>query len=30
MPPATPPASRNAPCPCGNGLKYKHCCGKKK
>lgn len=25
-----PPASRNAPCPCGSGLKYKHCCGKKK
>lgn len=20
---------RNAPCPCGSGLKYKHCCGKK-
>jgi len=19
---------RNAPCPCGSGLKYKHCCGK--
>jgi hypothetical protein len=18
---------RNAPCPCGRGLKYKHCCG---
>ena len=21
-------ARRNAPCPCGSGLKYKHCCGK--
>ena len=21
------PASRNAPCPCGSGLKYKHCHG---
>lgn len=20
--------SRNAPCPCGSGMKYKHCCGK--
>ena len=20
--------SRNAPCPCGSGQKYKHCCGK--
>ena len=19
---------RNAPCPCGSGLKFKHCCGK--
>ena len=19
--------SRNAPCPCGSGKKYKHCCG---
>ncbi len=19
---------RNAPCPCGSGRKYKHCCGK--
>ena len=19
---------RNAPCPCGSGKKYKHCCGK--
>ncbi len=23
-------ARRNAPCPCGSGLKYKHCCGKLK
>lgn len=23
-----PPASRNAPCPCGSGKKYKHCHGK--
>jgi preprotein translocase subunit SecA len=23
----TPPASRNAPCPCGSGRKYKHCHG---
>ena len=23
-------AHRNAPCPCGSGLKYKHCCGKLK
>ena len=22
--------SRNAPCPCGSGKKYKHCCGKNK
>ncbi|MFN4188232.1 MAG: SEC-C metal-binding domain-containing protein, partial [Acinetobacter johnsonii] len=22
------PASRNAPCPCGSGLKYKQCHGK--
>ncbi|MDP1644128.1 MAG: DUF5672 family protein [Thiobacillus sp.] len=21
------PASRNAPCPCGSGKRYKHCCG---
>ena len=21
------PTSRNAPCPCGSGLKYKHCHG---
>lgn len=29
-PPGTPPAapvSRNAPCPCGSGKRYKHCCG---
>lgn len=26
-PPAAPP-SRNAPCPCGSGLRYKHCCGR--
>jgi preprotein translocase subunit SecA len=24
---ADPPVSRNAPCPCGSGLKYKHCHG---
>ena len=23
----TPPASRNSPCPCGSGKKYKHCHG---
>ncbi|MCP4354625.1 MAG: preprotein translocase subunit SecA [Proteobacteria bacterium] len=23
-----PPSSRNAPCPCGSGNRYKHCCGK--
>ncbi|MBU2570355.1 MAG: SEC-C domain-containing protein [Gammaproteobacteria bacterium] len=22
------PISRNAPCPCGSGQRYKHCCGK--
>ncbi|WP_432653706.1 SEC-C metal-binding domain-containing protein [Sphingosinicella terrae] len=22
-----PPASRNAPCPCGSGRKFKHCHG---
>lgn len=22
------PPSRNAPCPCGSGNRYKHCCGK--
>jgi tetratricopeptide (TPR) repeat protein len=25
--PAAAPASRNAPCPCGSGKRYKHCCG---
>ncbi|HCV63371.1 MAG TPA: hypothetical protein DGR20_08750, partial [Alphaproteobacteria bacterium] len=20
--------SRNAPCPCGSGKKFKHCCGR--
>jgi hypothetical protein len=25
--PATAPAGRNSPCPCGSGLKYKRCCG---
>ena len=24
---ATQKISRNAPCPCGSGKKYKHCCG---
>lgn len=24
----TPKIGRNAPCPCGSGKKYKHCCGK--
>ena len=24
----TPKVQRNAPCPCGSGLKYKQCCGK--
>jgi hypothetical protein len=23
-----PPPGRNAPCPCGSGRKYKHCCGR--
>jgi preprotein translocase subunit SecA len=23
-----PKVGRNAPCPCGSGKKYKHCCGK--
>jgi glycosyltransferase involved in cell wall biosynthesis len=23
----SPPISRNAACPCGSGLRYKHCCG---
>ncbi len=26
--PAAPAVGRNAPCPCGSGKKYKHCCGK--
>jgi preprotein translocase subunit SecA len=26
-PGAYPTASRNAPCPCGSGLKFKHCHG---
>ena len=25
---AVPKIGRNAPCPCGSGLKYKKCCGK--
>jgi uncharacterized protein YecA (UPF0149 family) len=25
----TPKVSRNSPCPCGSGKKYKKCCGKK-
>ncbi len=25
-----PKIGRNAPCPCGSGRKYKHCCGKKR
>ena len=25
--PAAEPPSRNAPCPCGSGKRYKHCCG---
>ncbi len=27
-PHAAEPAGRNAPCPCGSGLKYKKCCGR--
>ncbi|MCW5978553.1 MAG: SEC-C domain-containing protein [Bryobacteraceae bacterium] len=27
-PRAEPPTPRNAPCPCGSGLKYKRCCGR--
>ena len=27
-PPATSKPSRNGPCPCGSGKKYKRCCGK--
>ncbi len=26
--PAAPPPGRNAPCPCGSGLKFKRCCGR--
>lgn len=26
---AVPLVSRNAPCPCGSGQKFKRCCGKK-
>jgi hypothetical protein len=26
-PPPAPDTARNAPCPCGSGLKYKRCCG---
>jgi len=26
-PPGKPRVGRNDPCPCGSGLKYKHCCG---
>ena len=26
--PVGPKVGRNAPCPCGSGKKYKHCCGK--
>lgn len=26
--PAEKPVPRNAPCPCGSGKKYKHCCGR--
>ena len=25
-PPSAPPTARNAPCPCGSGLKFKRCC----
>ena len=28
-PAATGKADRNAPCPCGSGLKFKKCCGRK-
>lgn len=28
--PASAKIGRNAPCPCGSGLKYKYCCGKKR
>ena len=30
QPRAQPKVGRNAPCPCGSGRKYKHCCGKKR
>jgi uncharacterized protein len=26
--PRPPGATRNAPCPCGSGVKYKYCCGR--
>src|SRR5690606_39090707 len=28
QPEATPSVSRNAPCPCGSGRKFKKCCGR--
>ena len=28
IPPVSEEINRNAPCPCGSGKKYKHCCGK--
>ena len=28
--PLPPGVSRNGPCPCGSGNKYKRCCGKEK
>lgn len=28
--PFSPPLSRNAPCPCGSGKKYKRCCADRK
>jgi preprotein translocase subunit SecA len=30
MNPAINREPRNRPCPCGSGLKFKHCCGKLK
>jgi uncharacterized protein YecA (UPF0149 family) len=27
QPVASASVSRNAPCPCGSGRKFKHCCG---
>ena len=27
LPSSTKKVGRNEPCPCGNGKKYKHCCG---